>query len=144
MEKRIRPLTIDDYDDIIRIWSFAGLPFKPNGRDSRGMMAREMQREACQYFGLEIDGRLVGVVIAQYDGRHGWINRLAVEPDYRGVGFAGDLIEQCEAYFTQFGEVVMSALIEDENTPSMSCFGRAGFECYQSLQYWSKRPRADL
>lgn len=144
MEKRIRPLTIEDYDDIIRVWSVAGLPFKPNGRDSRKMMAVEMSLDFCTYFGLEIDSRLVGVVIAQYEGRHGWVSRLAVDPDYRGDSLAGELIEACEGFFERYGEVVVSALIEEENTPSMSCFGRAGFECYESLRYWSKRPRRDL
>lgn len=144
MDKRIKRLTIDDYRDIIRVWSVAGLPFKPDGRDSREMMAVEMSRDFCAYLGLEIDEKLVGVVIAQYDGRHGWVNRLAVDPDYRGIGLAGDLIEACEGFFERYGEVVVSALIEDENTPSMSSFGRAGFECYESIRYWSKRPRADL
>jgi len=144
MDKRIRQLTIDDYDEIVRIWSIAGLPFKPHGRDSRKMMAAEMGRDGCAYFGLEIDNRVVGLVIAQYDGRHGWVNRLAVDPDCRGIGLAGDLIEACEEFFEQYGEVVVSALIEDENTPSMSCFGKAGFECFESIRYWSKRPRPDL
>jgi N-acetylglutamate synthase len=144
MDKRIRRLTIDDYESIIRVWSVAGLPFKSNGRDSREMMAAEMSLDVCAYFGLEFDSRIMGVVIAQYDGRHGWVNRLAVDPDYRGIGLAGDLIEACEKFFERYGEVVISALIEDENTPSMSCFGKAGFECYESISYWSKRPRTDL
>jgi len=144
MDRQIRKLTIDDYENIIRVWSVAGLPFKPTGRDSREMMAAEMSLDACAYFGLLIDSRLVGIVIAQYDGRHGWVNRLAIDPDYRGIGLAGDLIETCEKFFERFGEVVVSALIEDENTPSMSCFKKAGFECYTSISYWSKRPRTDL
>ena len=144
MDKRIRRLTINDYAGIVRVWSVAGLPFRPNGRDSLTMMAAEMNRDFCAYIGLEIDAKLIGVVIAQYDGRHGWINRLAVDPDYRGIGLAGDLIGACEAFFEQYGEVVVSALIEDENTPSMSCFGKSGFEYFPSIGYWSKRPRADL
>ncbi len=144
MDKRIRRLTIEDYDGIIRIWSVAGLPFKPNGRDSREMMTNELNLDNCAYLGLEFDNRLVGVVIAQYDGRHGWVNRLSIDPDYRGIGLAGDLIEACEKYFERYGEVVISALIEDENTPSMSCFGKAGFECFTSIRYWSKRSRSDL
>ena len=45
MDGRIKPLTIDDYDEIIRVWSDAGLPYKPKGRDSREMMAKEMQED---------------------------------------------------------------------------------------------------
>ena len=144
MDKQIRRLTIDDYDDVIRIWSITGLPFKPNGRDSRKMMAAEMALQICAFFGLFVDDRMVGVVITQYDGRRGWINRLAIDPDYRAMGLAADLIDRCEEFLDSHGEVVICALIEEENAPSMSCFGKAGFRCEDTIKYWTKRPRPDL
>ena len=145
MTKEIRVLSIDDYDDILRLWMDSGLPIKRRGRESREMVAAEMARDFCAYHGLFLDNRLVGVAIAQFEGRHGWISRMAVDPDHRGIGLAGDLIEACEKYLSRFGdELVISALVEDENTPSMSCLGKAGFVCLQNIQYWSKRSRSDL
>lgn len=144
MNKEIRRLTMDDYDDIIRIWQIAGLPHKPNGRDSRTMMAVEMRREQCIVVGLYLDGRMVGVGMAQYDGRRGWINRVAIDPDHRGIGLGREIIAECEAWLNTFGEVVICALIEDENAPSMSCFENAGYTCENTIKYWTKRPRADL
>lgn len=145
VSKQIKPLTIDHYEDILRVWLDSGLPIRRNGRDSREGVAKEMSHDFVEYQGLFIDGRLVGVAIAQFEGRRGWISRLAILPDYRGIGLASDLIEACERFLGKYGEeLVISALIEDENTPSMSCFGRAGYECWPHLQYWSKRPRKDL
>ncbi len=144
MDKQIRRLYIDDYNEIIRIWSISGLPFKPNGRDSHTMIEAEMAREYCAFFGLFIERRMVGVIIAQYDGRRGWINRLAVDPDYRGIGLAGDLIEAAEEFLNDYGEVVICGLIEDENTPSMACFEKSGYTCENTIKYWTKRPRPDL
>ena len=117
MDGVIKPLTIDDYDDIIRVWSDAGLPFKPKGRDSRDMMAKEMQRDHCMFFGYYVEDRLVGVGIGSFDGRRAWINRIAVEPDYRGHGIAGKLIEACEEFLYSIGAIVLAALIEDINEP---------------------------
>ncbi|MBD3257105.1 GNAT family N-acetyltransferase [candidate division GN15 bacterium] len=145
MESSIRPLTIDHYDDILRVWMDAGLPIKRRGREGREMVEAEMARDYVGYFGLFMDDRLVGVAIAQFEGRHGWISRLAVEPDYRGRELAGKLILACEEFLAQFGdELVISALVEDDNAPSMDCLRKAGFVCHPAIRYWSKRGRPDL
>lgn len=143
MTKEIKLLTIEDYDDIIRVWSDAGLPFVPKGRDSRERLGLEMSREDTAFYGLFIDDRMIGTVIANYDGRRGWINHLAIDPEYRGIGFGGDLIEAAEAFLKERGALVISALIEDVNTPSMSCFEKHGFVCWAPIKYFSKRDSMD-
>ncbi len=144
MDKQIRRLTIDDYDAVIRVWELAGLPIKPNGRESREMIEKEMARDHCAFFSVFDDDKMVAVAIAQYDGRRGWINRLAVEPDYRGQGLALELVAECEKFLEQYGEVVIAVLVEDVNSPSMALFEKAGYVCMNEIKYWSKRPRADL
>ena len=144
MDKRFRQLTIDDYDDILRVWAVAGLPTKPNGRDSRSMIEAEIGRDYCAFIGVLDGDRMVGVTIVQYDGRRGWVNRLAVDPDFRSLGLAVELIEKCEEYLAQYGEVVVCALIEGLNTPSMGLFEKAGYRCENEIKYWTKRPRPDL
>ncbi|MCD6250529.1 MAG: GNAT family N-acetyltransferase [candidate division Zixibacteria bacterium] len=144
MDKRFRRLTIDDYNDMLRVWAVAGLPIKPNGRDSRSMIETEIGRDHCAFLGVFDSDRMVGVTIAQYDGRRGWICRLAVDPDFRGLGLAQDLIQKGEEFLAQYGEVVVCALIEELNMPSMDLFEKAGFRCENEIKYWTRRPRADL
>ncbi len=143
MESEIRELTINDYDEIIRIWAISGLPYKPKGRDSKEMMTKEMALEICQYFGLYQNDTLVGVAIANYDGRRGWINRVAVDPDYRSQGFAGRLITRCSEFLESSGAVVLCALIEDMNYPSISTFGKEGFTHFKEIAYFTKRHSDD-
>ncbi|MBU0614590.1 MAG: GNAT family N-acetyltransferase, partial [Nanoarchaeota archaeon] len=33
---------------------------------------------------LRHEGRIIGTSIGTFDGRKGWINRVAVDPDFRG------------------------------------------------------------
>ena len=139
MDGKIKPLTIEDYDEIIRVWSDAGLPFKPKGRDSRESMAKEMQLEVAMFFGYYDGDRLIGVGIANYDGRRGWINRVAVDPDYRGRGIAGQLIATCEEFLYSIGAIVICALIEDINEPSISAFQKSGYSTMDEIKYFSKR-----
>lgn len=139
MTSKIRKLSISDYDAIIRLWAEAGLRFKPKGRDSKESMAKEMKLEGVCYFGYYENDKLIGVTIANYDGRRGWINRLAVHPDFRGQEIAGEIITVAEKFLKSKGAVVLSALIEDINEPSMNCFEKAGFSCEKEWLYFCKR-----
>ena len=144
MDKVIRRLTAADYDEMIRVWSVSGLPFKPNGRESRPMIEAELARPHCAFFGTFDDDKMVALAIANYDGRRAWINRLAVDPDYRHLGLAAELIEQCEEFLAQYGDVMICALIEEMNLPSMGLFEKSGYACLREITYWSKRPRPDF
>lgn len=139
MQPQIRHLTIDDYDEIIRVWSDAGLPFKPHGRERRDLLAREMAQPFCRVLGLELNHRLIGVIIANWDGRRGWLNRLAIDPDYRGKRYAGLLIEAAEQFLESQGAIVLAGLIDEENSPSMAAFARAGYSCVTEVRLWRKR-----
>ncbi|MBK7142701.1 MAG: GNAT family N-acetyltransferase [bacterium] len=143
MEPEIRRLTIADYDEIVRVWSDAGLPYKPGGRERKDMLAKEMTRPYCAFLGLEIDGRLLGVIIANWDGRRGWLNRLAIDPDHRGKRYAGLLIEAAEQFLESQGAIVLAGLIDEENLPSMAAFARAGYSCVTEIRLWRKRKSPD-
>jgi ribosomal protein S18 acetylase RimI-like enzyme len=143
MSINIRRLTIDDYDSIIRVWADAGLPFKPKGRDSREMISREMAHPDVVFLGLFESDLMLGVCIANFDGRRGWINRLAIDPDHRGIGLAGRLIDESEKFLKSRGALVIAGLIEEMNTPSMACFEKAGYKYMRNLTLWTKRESSD-
>jgi len=142
MNRTIKPLTIDDYELIIELWADAGLPFKPDGRDSREMMGAEMLLPQTVFLGFFEDGRMLAMGIGNYDGRRGWVNRVAVDPDRRGEGLAGQIIDLVEDNLKEQGAIVICALIEDINYPSISCFQNHGYVCEDSIKYFTKRRSA--
>jgi ribosomal protein S18 acetylase RimI-like enzyme len=94
--------------------------------------------------GTESDGKLVGAVIATHDGRKGWINRLAVDPDYRRRGYAGTLIEAAERVLREQGLRVIAALVESDNRASLALFRRLGYvDAGGDVHYLSKRESND-
>ena len=143
MEKSFRRLTIDDYDAMRQVWDKAGLPYKPNGRESRTMLGAEISREHCAAFGVFDGATLVGLTLVNYDGRRGWINRLAVDPDYRRRGLGLQVIRLCEAQFRGVGIEVWAALIEDWNEASLALFRKAGYHVHDHITYVSLRARSD-
>jgi len=143
MDHLIRPLDITDYEELTRLWQISGLPFRPKGRDSYEAMAKEFKRMETCFFGMFDGDKMIGSIIGSSDGRKGWINRLAIDPDYRGQKLAGELIKECEDFLHDLGLEVIACLIEDVNTPSLSTFEKAGYKISDEILYCSKRPSED-
>ncbi len=137
-------LCADDYDRIVALWGEAGLPFRPLGRDSRAAFARQLDSGVQAAFGVEQDGRLVGVVTVSHDSRKGWINRLAAAPDLRRQGVATRLIRTAEAYLQGQGIELYAALILEGNQASIAAFEAAGYTHAAPVLYFSKRPDPDV
>ena len=138
---RIHRLGLDDYDALLVLWQRAGLhSLKPQGRDSRAGLARQLASGVQTILGLEVDGRLVGAVVATHDSRKGWINRLAVDPDHRRRGYGARLVAAAEEVLRELGLGVIAALVESDNPASLALFRKTGYvEIDPGIHYLTKR-----
>jgi len=135
----IEPLNINDYDQLIVLWQNCALPFDAEDRDSRAAIERQVLDDNIDLLVMKSDGRIIGSVIASTDGRKGWINRLAVDPDSRGHRLAARLLEKAEELLTERGIKIIAALIENENYPSMAAFKFCGYEGWDKIVYFRKK-----
>ena len=141
---KIQKLAIDDYEEIINLWSRARLPYKPKGRDSKEAMTAEMKANPEFFLGAFEDNCLVGTVIISCDMRKGWLNRLAVDPDYRHCGIAKALITESEKVLRKRGVRIFCALIEDWNAASKKLFNECGYAEHRDILYFSKRDSNEI
>lgn len=140
----IRNLTIEDYDVMIQFWSKADLPIRVKGRDSKSAIESQMRSSPDFFVGAFEKSSLVGVVVVSSDGRKGWINRLAVDPDFRRKGIGKSLIAEAEKVLRKQGMQVFSALIEDSNIASKSLFRKCGYAEHKDIMYFSKRDNNEV
>lgn len=136
---KIQRLAIEDYEEMTQLWSRAGLPFKPKGRDSKDAITAQMGANPEFFLGAFEENHLVGVVILSCEVRKGWINRLAVDPDYRRHGIAKALIAESEKTLRKNGVKIFCALIEDYNSMSKKLFRKCGYVEHHDIIYFSKR-----
>ena len=101
-----------------------------------------MKQPFCRFFGVR-DGRgaLVGSVIANHEGRKGWINRLAVRPSARRSGIARALVAACEGWLFGEGVPIVAALVEGDNHSSQALFTSCDYERDDTLVYFRKLTR---
>jgi GNAT superfamily N-acetyltransferase len=135
----IRKLTINNYEEIIKLWTRASLSYRQKGRDRKEAIAAEMKANPEFFLGAFEDNCLVGMVIISCDMRKGWLNRLAVDPDYRHCGIAKALIAESEKVLRKHGIRIFCALIEDWNTASRKLFNECGYVEHHDIIYFSKR-----
>jgi ribosomal protein S18 acetylase RimI-like enzyme len=140
----LRTLSPNDYNAITEVWEKAGLPFKPFGRDSREDVQKQMAVDPEMWLGCFEDDKLVGVVIGTYETRKGWLNRLAVIPEFQGKGCAKALVEEMERRLRARGLRIFAVLIEDGHDASLALFRKAGYEVHEKISYLRKRDSPEI
>jgi len=143
-EYSIRAFNIYDYKYVLNLWKISDLPFRPKGRDRKEKIAKELKNDCAIFLVAEIDDAIVGVVFGTHDGRKGWINRLAVHPDFRNKGIAKSLVNDVEEQLLNRGIEIMTCLIEGENNVSHNVFRKLGFKRWNKITYYSKRMNPDV
>lgn len=143
MAVRIRELRLADYPAIIEVFDLCRLTPRVRGRDSRRNMAKQLRARSNVYLGAFDGPRLVGTVLATHDTRKGWINRLAVLPEYRRRGIAQMLVRAAERALRGRGMEIFAALIEEDNVASQTLFRKLGYDP-QSILYYRRKLRDDV
>jgi len=144
LKRKFRNFQTSDYDLLISLWEAAGLPYKPRGRDSYEKMSEEILRADNEIILCEVEDRLVGCILLTHDRRKGWLNRLAVHPDFRRCGIASQLIKEAEKRLINKGLGIITCLIEEDNPDSRKMFIEQGYVEHKEIIYYSKRIYNDV
>ncbi|MBS3740509.1 MAG: GNAT family N-acetyltransferase [Candidatus Cloacimonetes bacterium] len=129
----------DNYDELINLWQKAELPYKPKGRDSFSNISNQIKQKNCEIIFAKLSKKIIGSILVSHDGRKGWINRLAVLPEFRRHGLAQKLIKEAENWLEQAGIKIFACLIEGGNKNSMRLIEKAGYKNFAGMQYYTKR-----
>ncbi len=98
---KIRAFAEADEDRAVNLWDRCGL-LRP-WNDPRRDIARKLQVQRELFLVGEIDGRIVAVVMAGYEGHRGWVDYLAVEPELQGKGLGRQMLAAVERGLAERG-----------------------------------------
>jgi ribosomal protein S18 acetylase RimI-like enzyme len=110
---------------VIELWTFAGLvrPWNNPKRD----IARKLKVQRELFLVAELDGVIVGTVMAGYDGHRGWVNYLAVDIGQRRRGIGTALMRDAERRLLLLGCPKLNLQIRRENTGVQAFYAALGF-----------------
>lgn len=135
----IRHLNEEELPQLIDVWLRSGLPHRPKGRDNIEALRQQWRGAPESFVGAFSDGRLAGAALVTDDGRKGWINRLAILPEFRGRGIAKAIVKECERILNERGRLLYCVLIEADNPASERLFTQLGYKKENEIHYYTKR-----
>jgi len=128
---RIRPYKPTDEPDVVRLWQRAGLTRPWNDPKL------DIQRKMCvqsEWFVVGVvdgrsseDDRVIASAMAGYDGHRGWINYLAVDPDFQRAGCGRDLMSHLESLLLEAGCPKVNLQVRADNSDAIAFYESIGF-----------------
>lgn len=94
-EVKIRPMTMEDFEQVHNLWmEISGFGIRSID-DSREGVERFIRRNPTTSMVAEMDGRIVGAILCGHDGRRAGLYHVCVKEAYRKHGIGQKLVEQC-------------------------------------------------
>ena len=121
----VRAFKEADEARVIELWLLGGLVRPWN--DPKQDIARKLKLQRELFLVAELEGVVVGVVMAGYDGHRGWVNYLAVDIGQRRRGIGTALMRDAERRLRLVGCPKLNLQIRSENTAVQAFYQAIGF-----------------
>jgi len=79
------------------------------------------------FIGL-LDGRVVGSIMVGYEGHRGWMNYLAVLPEFQRRGYGGKLVQKAVDELKRLGCLKLNLQVRRSNTSVIDFYRHLGFK----------------
>ena len=121
----VRPYRTDDEGSLVSLWQVCELtvPWNNPHKD----IARKLQVQPELFLVGILDSRLIATVMGGYDGHRGWINYLAVHPDFQGNGYGQEIMNSVETGLREMGCPKINLQIRTVNDKIASFYQKLGF-----------------
>jgi ribosomal protein S18 acetylase RimI-like enzyme len=125
VQSELRPATAGDIAGVLAFWREAA---EPTSTDSDEVLASLVDRHPGALMVAVADRRIVGTVIAGWDGWRGSIYRLAVAPDQRRSGLGQALLRAAEDRLAGLGARRLHAIVVESNDVAVAFWTASEWE----------------
>jgi ribosomal protein S18 acetylase RimI-like enzyme len=129
----VRRATGADVDEVLSVWAGAGA--HPTSTDDAVSVGALVARDPGALLVAEIGGRIVGTLMATWDGWRGNMYRLAVLPDVRRRGIASLLVHEGEGRLRALGCRRITALVLDVDAHAADFWTGVDYVTYPMTRY---------
>jgi ribosomal protein S18 acetylase RimI-like enzyme len=122
----VRPYLHEDNYALIELWKIC-FPNDPSCNNPADVIRRKLTVQPELLMVCLADGRLVGSVLAGFDGFRGWVNRVATHPEYQRQGIASLLMQNAENALAAMGCPKLNLQVRAGNAAVVEFYENAGY-----------------
>jgi len=122
----VRLFAAADEPAVASLWRQVFVDDRPWGAPA-AIIGRKIAERDRMFWVAQLDGRVVGAVMAGYDGQRGWIYHLAVEPDLRRRGIGRALVRAAEETLVRRGCPKVNLQVMPANRDVVEFYERLGY-----------------
>jgi ribosomal protein S18 acetylase RimI-like enzyme len=142
----IRPFEPADTEAVLAVWRdafphYSGADALPH-RDPLRSIAMKCATQPELFFVALCGGRIVGTLMAGYDGHRGWLYSLGVTAGARRVGIGRALIAHAEAALAARGCVKVNLQVMADNDDACRFYEALGYRMEPRLSFGKPLPGA--
>jgi ribosomal protein S18 acetylase RimI-like enzyme len=131
----VRAARDDDLDAVLGLWLAAGAA--PSTTDDLAGLRALLARDAEALLLAEVDTRIVGTLIAGWDGWRGNMYRLVVAPEVRRRGIATALVRAGHERLWARGCRRISALVLGDHNQAVGFWEDAGYDWQVAIRRYT-------
>lgn len=122
----IRPFRESDQESVVALWN-AVFPDDPPWNEPVGVVRRKLAVQRELFLVAIRCGRLIGTVLAGFDGFRGWVYHLAISADERGQGCGRALMSAAEERLRALGCPKLNLQVRATNREVVDFYRHLGF-----------------
>lgn len=100
---------------------------------------KKLQNKDSLFFVAEVERKVVGTVMAGYDGHRGWIYSIAVHLEYQKQGIGSDLLSFIQGKLENLGCLKINLQILQRNEAVQKFYLANGYSVEQRVSMGKKR-----
>ena len=122
---QIRCYNLDDEKAVVALWQRCDL-VRPWNDPHRDIQRKLGVRPDLFLVGI-VEGQVVATVMAGYEGHRGWLNYLAVAPEFQRRGYGRAIIAEAERLLRKAGCPKINLQIRTSNEGVIEFYRRLGY-----------------
>ena len=122
---QIRPFQPQDEEAVVALWQRCDL-VRPWNDPHKDIQRKQRVRPDLFLVAL-LDGQIVACVMAGYEGHRGWLNYLAVDPEFQRHGLARAIVAEAEHLLRESGCPKINLQIRTSNQGVIEVYRRLGY-----------------
>ncbi len=120
----IRQFVLADYDAVVDLWQKVGIPLSSS--DTFAAIMHKLERDPELFLVAEEGGRIVGAAMGSFDGVYGWLQHVAVHPDFQRRGLGTRMVVELEKRFKELGCRRINVLVQANNIELQEFYSKLG------------------